>query len=198
MQHFEDELPDGVLARHALRAHFAVAVPGLDAILAIDDVEAERQRVDDARGEPSLGFHFARAAGDFSRQAMNVFGVRELGREQVRHDREYFARLSGHRRRTADGKDADALALADEPASDNTRQRVRLGSSLHIAGGEKRRAGDDRPQEAVVRIQPETDFGGVERPMEPLDHIRDGCDDLATLGETGRNFRKDGQGAGCS
>ena len=47
-------LADRFLARHALHAGFALPIPRLDAVFAVDDVESDGQRVDDALDETSL------------------------------------------------------------------------------------------------------------------------------------------------
>src|SRR5439155_272651 len=47
IQDFEHFASERIFTRHALRPGFALPVPRPDAIAAIDDVEADRQRVDD-------------------------------------------------------------------------------------------------------------------------------------------------------
>ena len=65
MQDLEDRATNRFLARHALEARLALAVPGLNAIRAVDHIQAHRQRVDDLFGESALLVDFARAGRHF-------------------------------------------------------------------------------------------------------------------------------------
>ena len=187
MQDVEDQLAHCPLARHALESHFPVAVPGLHAVLAINDVQAERQRVDDAGGEAPLRLNLAGRAGHFSGQAVHVLGVRQLGSEQVGNDGEHVARVSGYGVGATDGQDPDALSHRDQP-----RAITPLGSSFRrrppstdVVDSQERRARNRRSaQGAAAGIQPEAHFGRVECVLQPLNDVANGRDDLAALGES--------------
>jgi len=64
VQNLEHFPPQRLFPGHTLRPRLPFAVPGTDAVSAIDGVQADRQRVDDARGEVVLGFELPRAQGD--------------------------------------------------------------------------------------------------------------------------------------
>ena len=75
-QHAEDVLTEHFVARDAAAAKLAVAVPGDDAHIAINDVKRHRQGIDDLFGEALLLFSFARALGDFDGEIdRGIFGA---------------------------------------------------------------------------------------------------------------------------
>jgi hypothetical protein len=65
VQDLEDGPPHGVLARDALEPGFPLAIPRLDAVLAIDHVETQRQRVHDLLHEMPLLGELSRLDLDF-------------------------------------------------------------------------------------------------------------------------------------
>jgi hypothetical protein len=54
VQDLEDGAANGLAARNALEAGLAAVIPGLNPIVAVDDVEAERQGIDDLLDEVTL------------------------------------------------------------------------------------------------------------------------------------------------
>src|SRR5688572_32502054 len=95
-------------------AHFAVAVPGLHTVVTIDDVEAERQRVDDARGQPPFHLDLMRRARNLTREPVDIFGVGQLRREEICHDREYLPGVLRQRTSAAYRENANALSHRDQ------------------------------------------------------------------------------------
>ena len=83
--HVEDRAPEGGLARQALRADLALAIPELHLVVAIDDVDAERKRVDDLLDEPTLLVHLRRVRVALRRQRLGLRRVAAEQRQQV-HD----------------------------------------------------------------------------------------------------------------
>src|SRR2546427_13251454 len=81
----EDLAPHGVLARHALRAGLALAVPGTDAVPAIDDVQADRQRVDDLGGEAALRLHLVGTQRHLGGEVLGQLCRGDHGRKNPRH-----------------------------------------------------------------------------------------------------------------
>ncbi len=69
-----------------MRPRFPFAVPGTDAVTAIDSVQADRQRVDDARGEVALGFELPGAQGDLRSEVQRELTGGEYGRRHLGGD----------------------------------------------------------------------------------------------------------------
>src|SRR5262249_47735672 len=83
---------ENVLAKHGTAgnaefAEFAIAVPGRDAILAIDGIQRQRQAVDDRFDEPFLRFAFGSAALDFARETHRRFARGLIERTDVSGER---------------------------------------------------------------------------------------------------------------
>ncbi len=66
MEDLEDRPADRFLARDTLHSGFAFAIPCLNAILAIDHVQSERERVDDLLGEDPFAIDLRGARFDFN------------------------------------------------------------------------------------------------------------------------------------
>ena len=98
VQDLEDRAADRLLARHALHARLALAVPDRDAVLAVDHVQADRQRVDDALGDAALAVDLARALDDLALQALRVRGLPQHGGEDVGDGRRGSACCPGESR----------------------------------------------------------------------------------------------------
>ena len=79
VQDLEDRSPDRVLARHALHARLALPVPDGDAILAIDHVQPDGERVDDARRHPALSIDLLGALDDLGLELLRVRGLLQHG-----------------------------------------------------------------------------------------------------------------------
>ena len=65
IEHVEDLATEGFLARDTLRARLALAIPGADAIGAVDHVQTNGQRVDDPCREVALELELACSQRDF-------------------------------------------------------------------------------------------------------------------------------------
>ncbi len=83
VEDLKDRPADRFLTRDALHAGFTLAIPRLNAVLPIDDIETERQRVDDLLGEDALAVDLDRAGLDFNLELAAFLRVRELGREKI-------------------------------------------------------------------------------------------------------------------
>ncbi len=92
VENLEDLAAQRVLARHPLRARFALAVPGPDPVIAIDHVQADRQRIDDAGHEVVLRFELAGPQGDFRRQVLRQLGRGEDRSQHLRHHDQHVVR----------------------------------------------------------------------------------------------------------
>jgi hypothetical protein len=88
VQDVEDRATERVAARHAERPRLALVVPRLDSELAIDDVEAHRERVDHLGHEPTLFLDLRGAFRDLVLQPLRVLRVTDEGREHVGDGRE--------------------------------------------------------------------------------------------------------------
>src|SRR5205085_173165 len=67
-ENLEDVSPQNVAARDALAAQLAVAVPGDDAVVAVNRVERDRKAVNDRLGEAALRLGLGGAPLDLARQ----------------------------------------------------------------------------------------------------------------------------------
>jgi hypothetical protein len=67
-EYFEHPTADDFVPPEARSADLALAVPDLDAVVAIDHVEADRQAVDDQTDEPALLSDLTGLGRDFDRQ----------------------------------------------------------------------------------------------------------------------------------
>ena len=176
MQDLEDRAADRFFARHALHAGLALAVPGLDAILAVDHVEADRQRVDDLLGEPPLLLDLARARRHFRLEPVRVFGVAQRRSEQVGDGRDEDRVLAGERAARPHGERAELLSSGQETHRDESvagalaAVRELLGDRL---GG--RVVLRDRPgaPKAVEAAEPEGGLGAVELRRDRGQHAGD-------------------------
>src|SRR5262249_471626 len=81
VKNLEDRSADRFFARHAVDARLALAVPRLDAIRAIDHVEADRKRIDDLLGEASLLVDLPRSRGNLRLETRGMFGIAQCWRE---------------------------------------------------------------------------------------------------------------------
>src|SRR6185369_1579836 len=70
LQDLEDRASERNVTRDALPACLALVVPRLNAVLAIDDVQADGQRIDDARDEAALLVQGARPLVDLDLQTV--------------------------------------------------------------------------------------------------------------------------------
>ena len=78
--------PDATPLVHTLHARFTLAIPSLNAVLAIDDVETDGKRIDDFGREPPLFLDLHRALDDFTLEATRVLGGAQRRRKHVGHD----------------------------------------------------------------------------------------------------------------
>ena len=83
MQDLEDRAADRLFARHTLHARLALAIPDGDAIVAIDDVESDGQRVDDALRDSALAIDLLRPLDDLGLQPLRVRRLPKHRREDV-------------------------------------------------------------------------------------------------------------------
>ena len=115
MQNLEDRATDRLIARHALHAGLALPVPSLDAILAIDDVESDRQRVDDLGGEAALLLDLHRALDDFALETPGIIGGAEGRREHIGDGEEEEALVGRERLLAAQDERAEHAMTGEEP-----------------------------------------------------------------------------------
>ena len=154
MQDLEDRAADRLFARHALHPGLALAIPRLNAILAVDHVEADRQRVDDLLGESPLLVDLARPRRDLRLEAMGVLGVAERRREQVGDRGEKELVLGGQRPTWPGGEGAELLAAGEQACGDEAVACETVVAAQQLFDGRGRRV--------VVGDGP-----GAAKPVEP-------------------------------
>ena len=125
-------LPDRFLARHALHAGLALSIPRLHAVFAVDDVESDRQRVDDPLDEAALLVVLPRAQRDLDLELPRPLGVGEPRDEHVRDHAQDEMVFDAERGRSTERNGAEWLKLIGEEGPDD--DAVRLGE----VGGEQR------------------------------------------------------------
>ena len=126
-EHVEHRPADDVVAAEALGARLALAVPALDAVVAVDDVEAERQAVDDEAGEAPVLLDLARLRRHLAGEVGGQLDRGEIRRQEIRHDGQHLE--IGRVRRGA-----------APPAARAARPRARAGSDASPAVAAGRRA----------------------------------------------------------
>ena len=153
MQDLEDRPADRFFARHALQPGLALAIPRLNAVLAVDHVEADRQRIDDLLGEAALLVDLARARRHLGLEAVRVLGVAQRRREQVGDRRRERA---GPRRTASRPGRADSAPSSWRPASSGATTTPSRGWSVRRGGAVLRRAaaGVSSPATAQARRSP--------------------------------------------
>ena len=157
MQDLEDRAAEGLLARHTLHARLALAIPHGDAVLAVDDVQADRQRVDDAFGDAALAIDLARAVDDLGLEALRVCSLAQHGCEDVGHGGEKRVLVGIERRRRRQHESAERITRRIEPDDEH----LFVGSAgLHEAStnggdGGRRHADACAASELVALHQPE-------------------------------------------
>jgi hypothetical protein len=82
-EHLEDRPPHDLVAAQALGAGLALAVPDLDTVVAVHDVESERQAVDDEAGEAPVLFDLARLGHHLAGQVLGELERPQIGSEDV-------------------------------------------------------------------------------------------------------------------
>jgi hypothetical protein len=144
VQHREHLAPHRVLAPHALRTGLPLAVPGADVVRAIDDVEPDGERVDNARREVALRLDLARAQRHLRGQVLRQFRARDHGSEDVRRDDDDVARhVLGAPLREDHLKRAERFVLIAERQIENRAARRGL---VVRAAVQPRGRGWDRPR----------------------------------------------------
>ena len=91
-EHLEDRPAHHVVAPEALGAGLPLAVPALDPVVAVDDVEADRQAVDDEAGEAAVLLDLARLGRHLAGEVGRQLDRGEVGRQDVGHDRQELER----------------------------------------------------------------------------------------------------------
>ena len=126
-EHLEDRPADHVVAPEALGAGLPLPVPALDAVVAIDDVEAERQAVDDEAGEAAVLLDLAGLRRHLAGQVGRELDRGEIRRQEIRDDGQHLGIERVARR-------------AGPRAAPAGRLRARAGSGASRAAPAARRA----------------------------------------------------------
>ncbi len=87
-EHLEDRAADHGVPPQPLGARLPLAVPDLNAVLAVHDVEPDRQTVDDETGEAAVLLDLARLGDHLARQVLRELQRRDVGGEDVPNDGE--------------------------------------------------------------------------------------------------------------
>ena len=146
-------------------AGFAFAIPRLNAIRAVDDVQADRQRVDDLLGEPALLVDLARSRRDFRLESMRVLGVAQRRREEVGDRREKEPVLGGQNAARPGGNGAEFLAPSEQRHGNHTISREPIVEAKQLFDGGRRRVvvrGSPGAPEAVEAPEPEARVSAIE------------------------------------
>ena len=108
------------VAAHALGAGLPLPVPDLNAVLAVDDVEAHRQAVDDQADEAALLLDFPRLDRHFVCEIGRQLRGGEIGREKAGQDFEHAGAgvAPGREGRL---EQAQPLALMDQRQAEHAR-----------------------------------------------------------------------------
>ena len=115
VQDLEDRPADRLLARHALHSGLALAVPGLNAVFAVDHVETDGKRVDDLLGEATLLLDLLRAEAHLDRHLLRVLGVGDRRGQQVGNGGEDNALLGVERAVDTQHENAQQSLAGDQP-----------------------------------------------------------------------------------
>src|SRR5205823_3851148 len=95
MQDLEDRAADRLLARDTLHTRLAFAIPRLNTVVAIDDVQTNGKRIDDLRREAALLLDLHRALDDFALEASRVLCGTERCGKHVGDDIEEHSLVRG-------------------------------------------------------------------------------------------------------
>ena len=173
----------------------ALAVPRLNAVLAIDHVQAERQRVDDLLGEDPLAIDLGGARLDFDFEAMRVFGTAERRREQIGDgdDEEVILRreiASRPKRQRAEVVAARRESCDDEAVVGQRRGYLRSLAKLLFDRRRRRGISRHRPRapKSIDAAQPQRRLRSVELADRSRQHSRQNGFDRFAGGEPGRDL----------
>src|SRR5437868_6202971 len=124
MQDLENGTPDRFLSGYALHARLALPIPCLNAVLAIDHIQADGQGIDDLGGEAALLFDLHRPLDDFALEAARVFGRAQRRGEHVSYGKEDQPLVCFQRLTPSNDERAEDAMAGEEAHADKAAARV--------------------------------------------------------------------------
>src|SRR3954469_12675501 len=115
MEDLEDRPSDCFFARNALHTCLALSVPHRNAVVAIDHVEPDRQRVDDPLGHLPLAIDLCGPFCDFAFEALCIRRLAKHGCEDVRDGGEEGPLIGTEWTTWRDGENAERMLARIEP-----------------------------------------------------------------------------------